>query len=59
MWQHEEQREISNFEFETARTTCLKCGHLNRKYLESHYTGGMRCCIKAKYCSICGTELEN
>lgn len=58
MWQHEEQKEISDFEFTTSCVVCSKCGQVNRKYIESHYTGGNRCCIKAKYCSICGTSFE-
>lgn len=58
MWSHDERKHISPVEFECSMKTCPHCGRINKKYVESHYTGGQPCALLAKYCTRCGGELE-
>ena len=50
MWSHDEQKEINDSYAVMARITCKYCGAVVHKYVESHYTGGSKCVILAKYC---------
>ena len=59
MWSHDEAREITNMVAGMAMVRCPECGMLVKKYVESHYTGGMKCVLLAKYCQYCGGSLEN
>lgn len=57
MWSHDEQKEINDNYAAMARITCKYCGAVVHKYVESHYTGGSKCVILAKYCRFCGNAL--
>ncbi len=57
MWSHDEQKEINDGYAVMARITCKYCGAIVHKYVESHYTGGAKCVILAKYCRFCGNSL--
>ena len=59
MWSHDEQKEINDSYAVMARITCKYCGAIVHKYVESHYTGGSKCVILAKYCRFCGNALNN
>lgn len=58
MWSHDEQKEINDSYVVMARITCKYCGAVVHKYVESHYTGGSKCVILAKYCRFCGNALR-
>ena len=58
MWSHDEQKEINDSYAVMARITCKYCGAVVHKYVESHYTGGSKCVILAKYCRFCGNALR-
>ena len=58
MWSHDEQKEINDGYAVMARITCKHCGAIVHKYVESHYTGGAKCVILAKYCRFCGNALR-
>ena len=58
MWSHDEQKEINDGYAVMARIACKHCGAIVHKYVESHYTGGAKCVILAKYCRFCGNALR-
>ncbi len=59
MWSHDERKEISNTMAASATIRCPKCGKTVKKYVESHYTGGIKCVLLAKYCHYCWGSLNN
>ena len=59
MWSHDEQKEINNGYAKMARVICVHCNSIQRKYVDSHYTGGTPCVLLARYCMICGKDLRS
>lgn len=59
MWSHDENKEISVVESKTSTILCPYCKRIVKKYVESHYTGGIPCVLLAKYCRWCGGSLES
>lgn len=59
MWSHDERKEIPNVVADMATVRCPKCGMVVKKYVESHYTGGTKCILLAKYCRYCRNSLNN
>lgn len=59
MWSHDEQKEIPNIIAAFATIRCPECGSIVKKYVESHYTGGTKCVLLAKYCRYCRGSLDN
>lgn len=58
VWSHDEGKRISDSYAAGARVRCKNCGAVVKKYVESHYTGGSKCVILAKYCRYCETYLN-
>lgn len=59
IWSHNENKEISNFIADHSEVICPKCGRYVKKYVKSHYTGGIPCVLLTKYCNFCGGELRS
>ena len=53
---HDEQRRITKNELLTAMVKCRDCGNVQRKYVESWYSGGFPCALKSKFCRECGSD---
>lgn len=45
IWSHNENKEISNFIADHSEVICPKCGRYVKKYVKSHYTGGIPCVL--------------
>lgn len=59
MWSHDEAKEIPNIVADMETVRCPKCGMIVRKYVDSHYSGGIKCVLLAKYCRYCQSSLGN
>lgn len=59
MWSHDERKEIPNIIAAFSTVRCPECGETVKKYVESHYTGGAKCVLLAKYCRYCQGSLNN
>ena len=58
MWSHDEGKHINGNYAAMATVRCPHCYCINRKYVESHYTGGAPCVLLARYCRNCSKELR-
>lgn len=59
IWSHDENKSIPIFTADMSTIRCPECGKIVRKYVESHYTGGIKCVLLAKYCRYCNGALRN
>lgn len=58
IYSHDEQKRINVGYSKMATVRCPSCGAVDRKYVDSHYTGGSPCVLLAKYCRYCHSSLK-